>query len=227
MEQRGVDHLRASLSESPDDDLTPVEETTIVHSGILAVVYGTRYYGRVDVVPFYLAVETKFWHLFWIPLVPLESWIIASDPEGRDPVRNVPTQLSWKSIGFTWLRILLSVLLVVAAINVLNVLLGPAPFQEPLTIFMSAALVGSLYFLRSGFRVWTLASKERAVQLANRAGFAADRKDDIFAALVAEREGRPEHEPLEIPCPKCGQKILETSTICPRCEFRFRSNRRP
>jgi hypothetical protein len=221
MEKRGVDNLRASFSESPDDVLTPVEETTLVHSGFWVSVSGTRFYGRVDVVPYYLAVETKFWHLFWIPLIPLEGWIIAVDSEGRDPVKHVPIELSWKSIGFTWLRILVYVGLVAEVIFVLNLLLRPDRFDDPLQLFMAVILAGCFAFFAWQFRYWALASKERAVQLANRVGFAPDRKEEILDALAAMREGRPEREPVEVSCPKCGQKVLETTKICPRCERRL------
>jgi len=117
VEQRGVDQLRARLSESPDDDLTPVGETCVVHSGILPIAaYGTSLYGWVDVVPEYLQIRTMFWHFRWIPLIPLQTWVLAYDPRGLTAVKNLPIRMSLRSVAFVGLQWFLNVALVGAMV---------------------------------------------------------------------------------------------------------------
>ncbi len=43
------------------------------------VVYGTRLYGRVDMIPGLCYVATRFFHIFWIPIIPLGSQIVVEE----------------------------------------------------------------------------------------------------------------------------------------------------
>ncbi len=48
------------------------------------IIYGTRTYGRVDEIEDVGAVETKFFHVFWVPLIPMRSMFVFDDDEGLD-----------------------------------------------------------------------------------------------------------------------------------------------
>jgi hypothetical protein len=228
VEQKGVDQLQARLSESPDDDLTPVGDTSVIYSGFVPIAaYGTALYGRVDVVPGYLHIETMFCHFLWIPLLPQQTWVLANDPRGLTAVKNLPIRMSLKSVALVWLQWFLNVALVGAIVYAL-LLLGSIFWGTTLMeVSVGFLVVGLTYVARRLLDKFVPASEPRALELAELVGFGRDRFDEIRRALAEGLDETPEVEPLEVPCPKCGQKVLETSKICPRCEHRFRSNRRP
>jgi hypothetical protein len=72
------------------------------------IVYGTRCYGRVDELEELGAVETKFFHLFWVPLIPLGSMFVFDDDEGLDDgeKRFASLPFSFKSMLVAWTRAL-------------------------------------------------------------------------------------------------------------------------
>ena len=68
----------------------------------MIIIWGSRMYGKVDVVPGLFHVETKFGHLWYIPLFPVETYVVLNkDNEGWNGVK-IP--LSPKSIIYAWLR---------------------------------------------------------------------------------------------------------------------------
>jgi hypothetical protein len=69
------------------------------------VVYGTGLYGRVDVVPGLFYVATKFFHIFWIPILPLESHIVVEELD--EGWRGVPIGMNGRSVLAGLLRGLL------------------------------------------------------------------------------------------------------------------------
>jgi hypothetical protein len=66
--------------------------------------FGVDYYGKVDVVPNLCHVATRFFHVNFVPVVPLGSWIVVTGPaRGKHPPA-LKTGLSLKSILIAWLR---------------------------------------------------------------------------------------------------------------------------
>ena len=63
--------------------------------------YGTRWCGKVDRVPGLCYVRTRFFHLQFVPLIPLASYLLI---EGTNEERGVPIPLSIKSILTAWIR---------------------------------------------------------------------------------------------------------------------------
>lgn len=72
------------------------------------VVYGHSYFGRVDDVHhegqllFY--VVTKFYHLYYFPLMPASSHLVIAGSETGDGFRGVDIPLSGKSVLIAWVR---------------------------------------------------------------------------------------------------------------------------
>lgn len=62
------------------------------------VVFGTRFFGWVDQVEGVGTVATRFFHVMWIPLVPLGTWFMLGDDRGTQ------IGLSVKSILVAWIR---------------------------------------------------------------------------------------------------------------------------
>ena len=71
----------------------------------MVIHFGTRLYGRVDVVPGVFHVATEFFHVLLVPLVPLRSWLVLKE-EGVILPRfsGVRIPLSWKSVMAGWIR---------------------------------------------------------------------------------------------------------------------------
>jgi hypothetical protein len=68
----------------------------------MILIYGSRMYGRVDEVPGFFYVTTKFGHLWYFPLIPLESRLILEKTSQGAIGVSIP--LSWKSILLAWVR---------------------------------------------------------------------------------------------------------------------------
>ncbi|MCL6502089.1 MAG: hypothetical protein K6T86_05340 [Pirellulales bacterium] len=67
----------------------------------MIVVYGTKLYGKVDRVPGLFYVRTRFFHLQFIPLIPLASYVLV---EGSNDERGMKISLSLKSVFTAWAR---------------------------------------------------------------------------------------------------------------------------
>lgn len=67
----------------------------------MLVVHGTRFYGKVDRVPGLCYVRTRFYHVQFVPLIPLESFVLV---EGTNEERGQKIPLSIKSVLTAWVR---------------------------------------------------------------------------------------------------------------------------
>jgi hypothetical protein len=137
----------------------------------MVIISGTRMAGKVDVVPRVGYVSTRFFHLYYVPLIPLQSFLVFS--EDGDEINGVPLSLNIKSILVGWLRGLSWLALIVAPIFAV-ILLGdkhPLHAGVALIIWILAALTLPLLHYVPGIRE---ASYERAIELANRTGLSPE-----------------------------------------------------
>ena len=67
----------------------------------MTFIVGTRRFGKVDHLPGLFYVVTSFHHLWFFPVMPVESYIIVAGTGGR---RGLPIALSPKSVLVAWLR---------------------------------------------------------------------------------------------------------------------------
>jgi hypothetical protein len=67
----------------------------------MTFIFGTRRFGKVDHVPGLFYVVTSFHHLWFFPLIPVESYVIVEGTGGR---RGLPIALCLKSVLIAWLR---------------------------------------------------------------------------------------------------------------------------
>lgn len=69
----------------------------------MVIIWGQRMFGRVDrFAGSYVA--TRFFHLYYVPLIPLSSWLVLEEQlEGA--FRGVQVPLQGRSIGLAWLRV--------------------------------------------------------------------------------------------------------------------------
>lgn len=66
--------------------------------------WGQKPYGKVDHVPGLFYVATRFVHVQYVPLIPIESMLVMDRPEVKGEYRDCVLRLSGKSILFAWLR---------------------------------------------------------------------------------------------------------------------------
>lgn len=66
------------------------------------IVFGTRMFGDVSNVPDLFYVGTRFFHIWYIPLIPVGSFLVLEDTDAG--FRGVPIGLSFRSIFTAWFR---------------------------------------------------------------------------------------------------------------------------
>ena len=68
----------------------------------MLIVSGQKMYGRVDEVPRLFHVQTRFGHLWYLPLIPMGSYLMIYD-KGK-PAGGIPLGFHFKSFAMAWLR---------------------------------------------------------------------------------------------------------------------------
>jgi hypothetical protein len=118
----------------------------------MVVIWGQRMYGRVDRFAG-SHVATRFFHLYYVPLIPLSSWLVLEEQaDGR--FLGIQTSLQLRSVMLAWLRVASVVALAVAGFNVLTRMDGRYAvdgegFGWAITVGLAIAL-GFFAFFRLG-----------------------------------------------------------------------------
>src|SRR5262249_805729 len=92
--------------------LTPPRRAT--SEAPMIIVWGERFCGKIDKVPGLFYVTTRFAHVWYLPLVPLQSYIITGETEGG--YRGLPIPLRLRSVLMAWGRTALIAVAVVAGV---------------------------------------------------------------------------------------------------------------
>jgi hypothetical protein len=131
-------------------------------------IFGSRLMGKVDQVPGYFHVATKFGHLNYLPLIPMQSYIVISH-QGKS-FRGVPIPLNWKSVAVAWARSVCGLMAVIGAIIAAYLLAVHARMDElaPAAVATALGVVG--FALTKWHRSVTHANVDRACMLARMAG---------------------------------------------------------
>jgi hypothetical protein len=149
--------------------------------------FGLRLFGRVDEVPGRFYVATEFYHVQFLPVVPMQTYLVLrQDADGWEGVK-IP--LCRKSLAVAWLRAAALVLAGVAALWALaEAARSDSRWQTPAAV----ALVATAVFVASKWwRVVTHAHVERACELARLAGY----RDRAIAEIRGEYGHGGEAEP--------------------------------
>jgi hypothetical protein len=84
----------------------------------MVVIWGQRMYGRVDRFAG-SHIATRFFHIYWVPLIPLSSWLVLEEhEEGRFTGLQIP--MSVRSIFLAWLRVVSVVALGLMGVRALS-----------------------------------------------------------------------------------------------------------
>jgi hypothetical protein len=143
----------------------------------MIIIWGQRLCGRVDEVPGLFHVRTRFFHVYYIPLIPLQSFIILAGSESGSGFKGKPVSMSFKSVLAGWLRggsvVGAIVGAIVAVVNACQ-LGGPEHDEAVMWLVVSVVL---LLGCVGGYALSLLlakASYERALQMGEELGIPLD-----------------------------------------------------
>ncbi len=147
------------------------------------IYFGQHDFGKVDVVPGLFAVQTRFFHVSFFPLIPLSSYLIVQPGEILTISDEVAIPISGKSVAFAYLRALLILAIATAAITLVLILIdasgGRGVWGSELLIASGFLVVLSgIYYVTYSFGV---ASIERAIVLGSRIGLSSHDIEGHFA----------------------------------------------
>ncbi|MCA9234111.1 MAG: hypothetical protein KDA44_01475 [Planctomycetales bacterium] len=94
----------------------------------MLVVWGSKLYGKVDEIEDVGFVATQFGHLFWIPLIPFNSYFVTRQESHH--FEGAPLGLQWKSVLVGYGRVF-SALFFLAGLAALNTIYGPGHDFDP------------------------------------------------------------------------------------------------
>jgi hypothetical protein len=135
------------------------------------ILHGESLYGKVDQVPGLFHVATKFFHVNYLPLFPLGSYLVLEAGTSGDNFRGASIGWSGKSILFAWLRLVLmlagAVTTFLTFIFLLELLAGTVTIWNFLGTVLTSAILWWLLYRSYSF---TRAAPERALELAKLVG---------------------------------------------------------
>jgi hypothetical protein len=152
----------------------------------MIIIWGTRFYGKVDKVPGLCYVTTRFGHLWFIPLIPVETYLILDMP-GESGQRGLRIPMSGKSVLAGWLRaacfltmVISGIITAVGLLEYLSTGHGGARILESAPwLAVSTGLFGLTYLFGKP-------SRRRAVQLGAHLGVSAE----VMLGLLMPRDRR-------------------------------------
>lgn len=163
------------------------------------IVFGTRFFGKVDVVPNLFHVATNFFHIYYLPLIPTGSMLVLG--QSGNHVNGVKIPLSGKSILMAWGRVACVIAMIFFGLGAIVI----AGDQETVLAVMFAALSATAILLLVMSYKWkrvSRASYERACGLAQSAGFNAEGMEIIRRAFAMSEQYSPIHGfPVVSPAP--------------------------
>jgi hypothetical protein len=146
-------------------------------------VFGTRLFGQVDRVAGLFCVRTKFFHVNFVPLIPLSSYLVFETKGGSGSRGIELKKLRWNSVLLAWVRTPLWLTCAVTSIVGLVTALGAGhDWQAATPLLIAALLTGAAFYATYRF---SAASFERASELARLVGLPPE-----FTAAIEQRFGR-------------------------------------
>jgi hypothetical protein len=152
----------------------------------MVIVWGSKLYGKVDVVPGFFHVATRFGHVYYLPLIPTQSFVVLG--ENGKQFQGVPIPMSAKSVFIAWVR----AFLFVACISLSIAALVNLQDRDP-TAWITCAVMAVGAGVLCGFVSWhkstTRASLNRACALGELIGLNEAGMAEIYK-IYGEAGGR-------------------------------------
>jgi len=145
--------------------------------------FGTRLYGKVDVVPGLGFVATKFFHIMLIPFIPLGCWFVEEGSEGKDEHGNpgwkgVQIPFSGKSVLFAYGRVAAMI-----GAFVFGLMSIPGLDHGPVKGLVAGILAAGCIVAVVLSYMFNRASLSRAMELAEKAGVPGDEVKERYRRL--------------------------------------------
>jgi hypothetical protein len=134
----------------------------------MIIVFGTRLFGKVDEVPGLGHVVTRFFHVYYFPLIPYESFLVLA--KSGDQFRGAKIPLSAKSVFVAWLRAGAIVGAVIAGIIALAEFAGPHRHPDWLLPLFTLLIAAGAFTFTKTYHGITSASYARACRLGEQVG---------------------------------------------------------
>lgn len=144
------------------------------------IIFGRRLMGETDAVPGLFHVKTQFFHVDFIPLVPIKSYLVLTVAGEMDRAVEIP--VSGKSVLAAWMRFLSVVALLLAVVfgfSALGIAIDDASaengsvtelvFAVAQVLIIPPLAVWFVWFAWRGDRLWK-ATHERAGELCTTLG---------------------------------------------------------
>jgi hypothetical protein len=157
----------------------------------MLLIFGQGKYGKVDHVPNLFYVVTEFFHLYYVPLLPLRSYLVLDGSRPGAPTTTARISLSLKSMLVGWLRAAFVLAVVGGVIGGVIALVeylsaGHGGRLETVLIPWVIAVAGVVLYWLS--RRATRAGLERALALGDQVGLPAEYIEEHFEQLHSYRD---------------------------------------
>jgi uncharacterized membrane protein YdfJ with MMPL/SSD domain len=132
-------------------------------------VFGTKFFGKIQNVPGLFYVATRFFHVFFVPLIPLGTYLVfensAKYEAGRDRISTLvkPIPFSIATVLIAWLR---TVLILIVVGSTIGAVFGKA-------VAAAILAIASVLSLHLSY-VLTRANVERAIEFGKTVRFPAE-----------------------------------------------------
>jgi hypothetical protein len=159
--------------------------------------FGTQMYGKVDHVPGLFHVGTRFFHVWFIPLIPVGSFLMLDNKQNQ----GMAIGLSGKSVLFAYLRLgLFIACLVVGTIGIIEgseALEHRGSWSGAIGCLLSTAVMAYAFYASYRF---SRPNPRRALELAERLGIPMEVLATHFArmqpaASASSTDDMPKTEP--------------------------------
>jgi hypothetical protein len=164
----------------------------------MVIISGVRFAGKIDAVPRVGHVATRFFHLYWIPLIPLGTFLVTSEKD--DDFTGFPLPLSGKSILIGWLRTAGWIGLT-AAVALAFMAAGEKQYGWAGAAAAVGAIAAGLLLVLYRLSIFTRASYERASELARQIGLSPEQLlmiEVAYGRMNADQAERELRKQLEV-----------------------------
>jgi hypothetical protein len=180
-----------------------VAKILLVRASFMIIIWGTRLAGTCDNVPNLFYVRTQFGHIWYIPLIPIKSYVILSGTESGGNFRGTQIPMSGRSVLYGWARTFGVIGGIVGLIGMM--INGMEWMRRAENETLGVGLIFLAVFAAS-ILSWVVcatfskASRDRAFELAEHLGIAPDTAQQLIDGAL---DGQPpDVEPVDDDYPR-------------------------
>ena len=154
------------------------------------IIFGTRFYGKVDHLPGLCYIVTRFVHIWFVPLIPTETYLVLEGTESGGNFRGVPISMSLKSVVNAWLRAgcVLGIIggIIASFVSLIRLSEGRADFMD--VIGSLGVFVAAIGLMALSYKVFGKVSPQRAEELGQHLGIDPRAMADMASGISSRRK---------------------------------------